>query len=52
MTDDLGYRPFDCDNPYHQTADAFLRHVAPQTRHRVVHWAQSAGRRGRRGGGR
>ena len=52
MTDDLDYRPFDCDNHYYEAEDAFIRHVAPEMRHRVVQWAEIDGRRHHIVGGR
>ncbi|MBT5206789.1 MAG: amidohydrolase family protein [Acidimicrobiaceae bacterium] len=52
MTDELGYRPFDCDNHYYEAEDAFIRHVAPEMRHRVVQWAEIDGRRHHIVGGR
>tara|TARA_Y100001949_G_scaffold35438_1_gene28209 strand:+ start:955 stop:1629 length:675 start_codon:yes stop_codon:yes gene_type:complete len=45
MTDDLGYRPFDCDNHYYEGVDAFTRHVPAEMQPRVVQWCEMDGRR-------
>jgi predicted TIM-barrel fold metal-dependent hydrolase len=42
---ELGYRPFDCDNHYYESEDAFIRHVPEAMRPRVVQWAEVDGRR-------
>lgn len=45
-------RPFDCDNHYYETGDAFTRHVDPAMQPRVVQWADIDGRRRHVVGGR
>lgn len=42
--DDLGYRPFDCDNHYYEALDAFTRHLDPALGDRCVQWASVNGR--------
>ena len=41
---ELGYRPFDCDNHYYESKDAFTRHVPKNMRSRCVQWAEIDGR--------
>ena len=40
---DLGYRPFDCDNHYYESHDAFTRHVPREMQGRCVQWAEING---------
>jgi predicted TIM-barrel fold metal-dependent hydrolase len=42
---DLGYRPFDCDNHYYEALDAFTRHLDPKLGPRVLQWAEIEGRK-------
>ncbi len=42
---ELGYRPFDCDNHYYESHDAFTRHVPKHMRGRCVQWAEIDGRK-------
>jgi predicted TIM-barrel fold metal-dependent hydrolase len=42
---ELGYRPFDCDNHYYEGVDAFTRHVPAEMQPRVVEWCEMDGRR-------
>ncbi|MED5232302.1 MAG: amidohydrolase family protein [Actinomycetota bacterium] len=46
------FRPFDCDNHYYESEDAFIRHVPVAMRHRVVQWVEIDGRRHHLVGGR
>ncbi len=41
---DLGYLPFDCDNHYYESHDAFTRHVPKNMQRRCVQWAEIDGR--------
>lgn len=36
--ENLGYRPFDADNHYYESEDAFTRHVPPEWQPRCVQW--------------
>lgn len=46
MTDrDLGYQPFDADNHYYESVDAFTRHVPKNMQPRCVQWAEIDGHR-------
>ena len=36
MSEELEYRPFDCDNHYYEGPDAFTRHVPAAMQPRVV----------------
>ncbi len=45
MSDELGYKPFDCDNHYYEAEDAFTRHVPKNMRARCVQWAEIEGRK-------
>ena len=45
MSDELGYKPFDCDNHYYEAEDAFTRHVLKNMRARCVQWAEIEGRK-------
>lgn len=49
---DLGYLPFDCDNHYYESHDAFTRHVPKNMRRRCVQWAEIDGRKRHIVGGR
>ncbi|MEE3240465.1 MAG: amidohydrolase family protein [Pseudomonadota bacterium] len=40
----LDYLPFDCDNHYYESHDAFTRHVPKNMQPRCVQWAQINGR--------
>ena len=42
---ELGYKPFDCDNHYYESHDAFTRHVPKNMRARCVQWAEIDGRK-------
>jgi len=42
--DDLGYKPFDCDNHYYEALDAFTRHLDPALGPRCVQWCEINGR--------
>ena len=46
------FRPFDCDNHYYESEDAFIRHVPEAMRPRVVQWVEIDGRRHHLVGGR
>ncbi len=41
----LGYLPFDCDNHYYESQDAFTRYVPVEMQPRVVQWCEMGGRR-------
>ncbi|MCH2171364.1 amidohydrolase [Myxococcota bacterium] len=43
--DEIGYKPFDCDNHYYEALDAFTRHVPGNMRSRCVQWAEIDGRK-------
>ncbi|MDH3753434.1 MAG: amidohydrolase [Acidimicrobiia bacterium] len=45
VVDELGYRPFDADNHYYESLDAFTRHLDPALGPRCVQWAEIDGRR-------
>lgn len=49
---DLGYLPFDCDNHYYESHDAFTRHVPKNMQRRCVQWAEIDGRKRHIVGGR
>ncbi len=49
---ELDFRPFDCDNHYYESEDAFIRHVPEAMRPRVVQWVEIDGRRHHLVGGR
>ena len=40
---DLGFRPFDADNHYYESMDAFTRHVPKAMQPRCVQWAEING---------
>ena len=40
---ELGYLPFDCDNHYYESYDAFTRHVPREMQARCVQWAEIGG---------
>ena len=40
----LDYLPFDCDNHYYESHDAFTRHVPKNMQPRCVQWAEINGR--------
>lgn len=40
----LDFTPFDCDNHYYESHDAFIRHVPKAMRPRCVQWAEIEGR--------
>ena len=44
MSEELEYRPFDCDNHYYEGPDAFTRHVPAAMQPRVVQWVEMDGR--------
>ena len=46
------FRPFDCDNHYYESEDAFIRHVPEAMKPRVVQWVEIDGRRHHLVGGR
>jgi len=52
MTTDLGYRPFDADNHYYESHDAFTRHVPKAMQERCVTWCEIDGRKHHLVGGR
>ena len=41
----MDWRPFDADNHYYESADAFTRHVDPKMQPRCVQWAEINGRK-------
>jgi predicted TIM-barrel fold metal-dependent hydrolase len=45
MSRELTFEPFDCDNHYYESEDAFIRHVPEEMRTRVVQWAEVDGRK-------
>ncbi len=45
MNRELTFEPFDCDNHYYESEDAFTRHVPEEMRARVVQWAEVNGRK-------
>ncbi len=45
MPGEPDFRPFDCDNHYYESEDAFIRHVPEAMRPRVVQWCEMGGRR-------
>ena len=45
MDRELTFEPFDCDNHYYESEDAFTRHVPEEMRARVVQWAEVNGRK-------
>ncbi len=45
MNRELTFEPFDCDNHYYESKDAFTRHVPEEMRARVVQWAEVNGRK-------
>lgn len=49
---DLCYLPFDCDNHYYESHDAFTRHVPKNMQARCVQWAEINGRKRHIVGGR
>jgi predicted TIM-barrel fold metal-dependent hydrolase len=42
---DLGFRPFDADNHYYESTDAFTRHIEPGMAKRCMQWADVDGKR-------
>lgn len=42
---DLSYLPFDCDNHYYESHDAFTRHVPKAMQNRCIQWAEINGRK-------
>ena len=45
MSRELTFEPFDCDNHYYESEDAFTRHVPEEMKARVVQWAEVDGRK-------
>ena len=45
MDRELTFEPFDCDNHYYESEDAFTRHVPEEMQARVVQWAEVGGRK-------
>ena len=45
MSRELTFEPFDCDNHYYESEDAFTRHVPEEMQARVVQWAEVDGRK-------
>ncbi|MBH02294.1 MAG: amidohydrolase [Acidimicrobiaceae bacterium] len=45
MSRELTFEPFDCDNHYYESEDAFTRHVPEEMQARVVQWAEVNGRK-------
>jgi predicted TIM-barrel fold metal-dependent hydrolase len=45
MSRELTFEPFDCDNHYYESEDAFIRHVPEEMQTRVVQWAEVDGRK-------
>ena len=45
MSRELTFEPFDCDNHYYESEDAFPRHVPEEMKARVVQWAEVDGRK-------
>ena len=45
MSESLGYRPFDSDNHYYESQDAFTRHVPKAMQGRCVQWCDIEGRK-------
>ncbi|MBU39771.1 MAG: amidohydrolase [Acidimicrobiaceae bacterium] len=45
MNRELTFEPFDCDNHYYESEDAFTRHVPEEMQARVVQWAEVGGRK-------
>jgi len=45
MSRELNFEPFDCDNHYYESEDAFTRHVPEEMQARVVQWAEVKGRK-------
>ena len=45
MDRELTFEPFDCDNHYYESEDAFTRHVPEEMQARVVQWAEVDGRK-------
>ena len=51
MSRELTFEPFDCDNHYYESEDAFTRHVPEEMQARVVQWAEVDGKKYHVGGG-
>ena len=45
MSRELTFEPFDCDNHYYESEDAFTRHVPEEMQARVVQWAEVDGKK-------
>ena len=45
MSRELTFEPFDCDNHYYESEDAFTRHVPEAMQARVVQWAEVDGKK-------
>ena len=45
MSRELTFEPFDCDNHYYESEDAFTRHVPEEMKARVVQWAEVDGKK-------